>query len=92
MGVTTEILEKSGAAKIRISEKTLISSGKLHLMAKALAEITSVNESLILRNYRRKFLITTKLVVYLSLLTILLFTLRYLMERNFLDFFNFFFS
>jgi hypothetical protein len=48
MGVTTEVLEKSAVAKIHKIKKTLISSGKLNVMAKVLAEITSVNESLTL--------------------------------------------
>jgi len=55
MGVTTEILEESGLAKIHIIKTILISSGKLDVKAKVLAEITSANESLILRNCRRKF-------------------------------------
>ena len=65
MGVPTEILETTGVSKIHIIKKILISSGKLDVMAKVLAKITSVNESLILCNCERKFLIITKLVVNL---------------------------
>jgi len=65
MGVTTEILEKNGVSKIHIIKKILISCGKLDVMVKLLAGITYVNESLILCNCRRKFLIITKLVVNL---------------------------
>jgi hypothetical protein len=45
MGMTTEILEKSGMAKTRAIKKILISFGKLGIMAELLAEITSINES-----------------------------------------------
>ena len=65
MGVNTEILEKNGVAKIHMIKKILISCGKLDVTAKVLAGITYVNESLILCNCRRKFLIITKLVVNL---------------------------
>jgi hypothetical protein len=65
MGMTTEIQEKSDVAKIHTIKKILNSPGKLDVMVKVLAEITSVKESLILCNCRRKCLIITKLVVNL---------------------------